>query len=458
VTGSSDTEAASGAGGAGAQSQRGRSAGTGSGYGGGGRGRSRSGGRGGGGNGGGGNGGGGNGGGGGRGGRGRGSGGGRSNGGRDREAAASGAEGRGARDSDTAGAASVDRMQASTSRRASARTSTPTAAQTAALMPGGTLSDPFAADRRNEARARANRHRTILLALAGAALPAVVLGVVLGVAAGIVIGAVVAVVVLAAVAVLMVHAALRIALAVIGGHAAPEDQLPALANQVDGLSATVGVRRPRLWLVDDPVPDACALSGWADARAVLVVTTGLLDLLGIIELEGVIAHELVHMKREDATASAVAVATAGLVSAAFAGDRLLHWAVGRGREYEADQAAALAVRYPPGLRDALAMFGARAGSRAGARPVPPEATARPVPPEATARPVPPEAAVRPVPPEATARPVPPEAAVSPFRGWRWTATRWIWIDPMVGPAGSAGRAPIGELDATDVRAEALAQW
>jgi heat shock protein HtpX len=287
----------------------------------------------------------------------------------------------------------------------------------------GALSDPFAADRRNEARVRANRNRTFLLATASAAVPAVVLGAVLGGVAGTAAGAVVAVVVLVCVAALVVREALRIALAVIGGHAVREEELPALANQVDGLSATVGVRRPRLWVVEDPVPNACALSGRRDARPVLIVTTGLLELLGIIELEGVLAHELVHMKREDAAASAVAVATAGLVSAAFGGDRVLHRALGRGREYEADQAAALAVRYPPGLRDALVAFGARAASLPASAP--------------------------------SGAPTP---AHSPFCGWRWAATRWIWIDPMVGVAGPVERAPIGELDATDVRAEALAQW
>lgn len=277
-----------------------------------------------------------------------------------------------------------------------------------------TLHDHFAADQRNEARARANRRRTSALAGASAAIPAIVLGVVLGVVAGIAVGAAVAVVVFVCVAALLVREALRIALAVVGGRAASDDELPALANQVDGLSATVGVRRPRLWVVDDAVPNACALSGRRDARPVLVVTTGLLDLLGIIELEGVVAHELVHMKREDAVVSAVAVATAGLVGRVAGGDGLLHWALGHGREYEADQEAVLAVRYPPGLHDALCSF-----STQRARPT---------------------------------------ADRSPFGGWRWSATRWIWIDPMVGAAGPAERSPVGELDATDVRAEALAQW
>ncbi|MGH8980990.1 MAG: M48 family metalloprotease, partial [Acidimicrobiales bacterium] len=279
------------------------------------------------------------------------------------------------------------------------------------------VSDPFAADRRNEARVRSNRRRASVLVGTSAAVPAIVLGVVLGLAVGIVVGTVAAVVVFAVVAAVVVREALRISLALVGGRPASDAELPALANQVDGLSATVGVRRPRLWVVDAAVPNACALSGRRDARSVLVVTTGLLGLLGIIELEGVIAHELVHMKREDAAVSAVAVATAGLAAAAFAGDGLVHRALGHGREYEADQAAVLAVRYPPGLHDALVAFGTE----------PRHARSEPT------------------------------REGSPFRGRRWAATRWIWIDPMAGLAG-VERSPAGELDATDVRAEALAQW
>ncbi len=247
-----------------------------------------------------------------------------------------------------------------------------------------------------------------MLALGAAALPAIVLGVVAGVVGGTVAGAAVAVGFLCVVAFAVVATAMTFALRVVRGTPVREEALGALRNQVEGLCATIGVAQPELWFVDDPVANACALAG-RGGRAVLVVTAGLLARLGLIEMEGVVAHELVHVKRRDASVSSVAVATAGVLAWVSGRDRLLHLAVGRGREYGADQAAALAVRYPPGLHDALA-------SMEGGMPSGP---------------------------------------ASPFTGRRWAATRWIWIDPMV---GAAERAPVGELDATAARVDALAEW
>lgn len=263
------------------------------------------------------------------------------------------------------------------------------------------------ADFENEERRRANGRRQRGLVLAAALPPAVVLGAIVGVAGGLVAGAVVAVVVFVAAGFLVSAMAMSIALRLIGGRPAGRGELPALVNQVDGLCATLGVAHPDLWVVDDPVANACALAG-RKGRTVLVVTSGLLTRLGLIELEGVVAHELVHLKRRDAAVSAVAVATVGVFAWTTGRDDLLHRVVGRGREYGADQAAAMAVRYPPGLRDALASMGGR-----------------------------------------------PSGTTSPFTGRRWAATRWIWIDPMV---GATDRTPIGDLDATAVRVDALAEW
>lgn len=263
---------------------------------------------------------------------------------------------------------------------------------------------------------RSNRSRVRLLLALFAGAPALVLGAVAGVVVGLLVGVVAGAPVAAGVAIvtgivsaaILSRRAVPATLAVIGGRVLAEGEQPALANMVEGICATVGVDRPELWLVDDPVPNACALAA-SNGRAVLVVTAGLLDRLGLIELEGVVAHELAHVKRHDAVVSAVAVATAGRVARVTGNDQLVHRAVGYGREYEADQAAVLVVRYPPGLRDALALI------RTAARP----------------------------------------SGSSVFAGDRWTATRWVWIDPMV---GAPERAPIGELDATDVRMAALAEW
>ncbi|MGH9099031.1 MAG: M48 family metalloprotease, partial [Acidimicrobiales bacterium] len=231
-------------------------------------------------------------------------------------------------------------------------------------------------------------------------------GVVVGIVAGLIPGAVVAAALFVAVAVLVADRSLAIALRMVGGTPARPGALSSLANQVGGLCATLGVVQPELRVVEDPVANACTLAG-RSGNAVLVVTSGLIERLGLIETEGVIAHELVHVRRRDAAVSAMAISTAGVVAWMTGRDALLHLAVGRGREYGADQAAAVAVRYPPGLHDALAAL--------GGRPAGPE---------------------------------------SPFAGRRWAATRWIWIDPMV---GAVQRAPIGELDATAVRMDALSE-
>ena len=277
------------------------------------------------------------------------------------------------------------------------------------------------ADAENVARVRANTRRVKLLTAGAAAVPAVVLGVVVGIVVGTVAGAGAAVAA-CVVAVLFVHVrALPIALRLVGAVPVADGALPALANQVEGLCATIGVSPPELWLVDDPVANSCALAG-PGPREVLVVTSGLLERMGLIEMEGVVAHELVHLKRRDAAVSSVALASVGLVSWLTGRDALVHRAVGRGREYGADQAAALAVRYPPGLHAALASMGGPAGEPAG-EPAGGQRGQR--------------------------------GRASAFAGRRWAATRWIWIDPMVGDREAA---PDGELDATRARMDALAQW
>ena len=265
------------------------------------------------------------------------------------------------------------------------------------------------AERENQARVRANRRRARALCVLAALPPAVVVGVVVGVFVGAPVAAGVAAALVVVTALSLHRYAVDLALVVVGGREVAERDAPALANQVEGLCATLGVTQPRLWIVDDEVPNSCAL-GRGGERSVLVLTSGMLERLDLIELEGVVAHELAHVKRHDACVSAVAVATAGVVARLARRDGVVHLAVGRGREYGADQAAVLAVRYPPGLAGAL-------GSIARA-------------------------------------PVAPREG-SVFSGRRWAATRWVWLDPMV---GAAERAPVGEIDATDVRAEALAQW
>src|SRR6202042_87706 len=106
-----------------------------------------------------------------------------------------------------------------------------------------------------------------------------------------------------------------------------EDDNPRLFNVTEGLCATFGLRPPDLYVVYDAVPNSCAL-GRDDDSAALVVTSGLLDTMGPIELEGVIAHELAHVKRHDNSVSVVA-----LTLARFGGEGIGRWCVGQSREY-----------------------------------------------------------------------------------------------------------------------------
>ncbi len=260
-----------------------------------------------------------------------------------------------------------------------------------------------------EAEIAANRRRAAVLSAVDGLVAGIVLGVVLGLVVGAVIGAVVGVVVLVLGTALVRRSADRAAVAMLGAVPLGDGEDPGLENLVEGLCATFGLRVPALMVVDDDVPNACAL-GRDPSHAVVVVTSGLLDRLDLIEMEGVVAHELAHVKRHDTTVSGAALAALRPWGWLGASERWLHAAVGPGREYRADQVAAATVRYPPGLRDALVALSQ------GPAPAPGSVFS----------------------PRALAR------------------TRWLWIDPMVGRR--QGVSLTGENDATAVRIAALGEW
>jgi Zn-dependent protease with chaperone function len=253
----------------------------------------------------------------------------------------------------------------------------------------------------------ANRRRAVMLCAVPAAVPAVVLGVVLTVAVSWIVGVVALVVVGLVVAYVLWRVAPSRALRAVGAVPLREHDEPRLTNMVEGLCATFGVRVPSLHLVRDSVPNACALGRDATSGD-LVVTRGLLDVLDPIQLEGVVAHELAHVKRGDNGVSCVAITLAGLVG----GEATLRRSIGRrsSREYRADVVGASAVRYPSGLLSALQLM-----MRADA-----------------------------------------PAAGSVFGRDRFGATRWVWIDPSVGHRDDP-EVP-GDLDETAVRAAALSEW
>ena len=124
-------------------------------------------------------------------------------------------------------------------------------------------------------------------------------------------------------------------------------------NLVDGLCATMGLVVPEILVVDDPSRNAVAF-GWRPGDAALVVTAGLLADLGPVPLEGVLAHELAHIKRGDIAPATVAAAVL-LPVAAFApsAGSLVHRWAGIGREFRADTVAVGITRFPPGLREGL---------------------------------------------------------------------------------------------------------
>ncbi|NCG24394.1 MAG: M48 family metalloprotease, partial [Actinobacteria bacterium] len=98
-----------------------------------------------------------------------------------------------------------------------------------------------------------------------------------------------------------------------------------LHNLVESVSIAAGIPKPKVYVVHDPAPNALATGRNVDNAAV-AVTTGLLDKMNRAELEGVVAHELAHIRNGDILVMTVAVATAGsiaLISDIFW--RMLYW-------------------------------------------------------------------------------------------------------------------------------------
>ncbi|HXZ61546.1 MAG TPA: M48 family metalloprotease [Acidimicrobiales bacterium] len=256
------------------------------------------------------------------------------------------------------------------------------------------------------AEVAANRRRTVMLCAYTALIPALLLGVLCLVAVDVVAGIVGFVVFWALAMYGLWRVAPSVALGRIGAGVVSEHDDPRLANITEGLCATFGLSMPTLHVLDDDVPNACVL-GRDSRRADLVVTSGLLRRLDPIELEGVVAHELAHVKRGDNGVSSVGVTLATL----FGGERTLRRCVGVDREYRADVVGASAVRYPSGLLSALRTM------------------------------------------IEAAPPAPGSFFATPGR---FGPTRWVWIDPFV---GHRDESPVpGDLDVTSVRAAALEEW
>jgi len=132
-------------------------------------------------------------------------------------------------------------------------------------------------------------------------------------------------------------------------HAKPADPsaYARLHNLVEGLCIAAGLPKPRIYVIDDVAPNAFA-TGRNPRHAAVAVTTGLLDKMNRVELEGVLAHELSHVKNYDILVSTLAVTLVGVV--ALLADfslRFMWWGGPRQRDHDSDgdsgPAAALAI-------------------------------------------------------------------------------------------------------------------
>ena len=123
----------------------------------------------------------------------------------------------------------------------------------------------------------------------------------------------------------------KIVLSINRAHPATPEEYEKLNNILDGLMVSSGLNhRPRLYVMDDPQPNAFA-TGRNPENSVICVTTGLLEKMDYYELEGVVAHELSHIKNYDIRLSAVVSVMVGfIVILADWVSRALLW--GRGRD------------------------------------------------------------------------------------------------------------------------------
>ena len=180
----------------------------------------------------------------------------------------------------------------------------------------------------------------------------------------------------------------RIVLKVSGAKEVKREEYRELWNITENLCIASGLPMPRLYIINDPAPNAFA-TGRNPDNAVVAVTTGLMNILDRSELEGVIAHELSHIKNRDILLMTTVVVLVGFVTllsdfflrmtifGAVGGNRdgraqiimvligialailapivavLIKLAISRRREFLADASGALMTRYADGLANAL---------------------------------------------------------------------------------------------------------
>lgn len=187
-------------------------------------------------------------------------------------------------------------------------------------------------------------------------------------------------------ALIQYFAAAKLAVAMNGAEEIEKKDNPRLYRIIENLTISTGMPMPKVYMIDDPAPNAFA-TGRDPKHAIVAATTGILEIMDDRELEAVMAHEISHVRNYDIRVSMIAF---GLVSAIgilsdialrmmfFGGDRrdnnsnpvvmivgiiliilapiiaaLIQLAISRQREYLADASGAMTTRDPEGLASAL---------------------------------------------------------------------------------------------------------
>jgi len=139
----------------------------------------------------------------------------------------------------------------------------------------------------------------------------------------------------------------------LGGRSADAREEARLINIVERICVGYGVARPELRVLEDEAPNAIVFAR-TSRDAVLYLTSGALGLMDMIELEGLVAHELAHVKLGDVKVARNAMVSFGFFGASFGGGaRVMKRLYGPQREPLADRAGVSMTRYPPGLIGAL---------------------------------------------------------------------------------------------------------
>lgn len=179
----------------------------------------------------------------------------------------------------------------------------------------------------------------------------------------------------------------KIVMRLAGARLLAEGEDRELKTIVENLAITAGLPMPKIYIIDDPAPNAFA-TGRDKEHAAIAITSGLRQILDRSELEGVIAHELSHIGNRDTLLSTVIVVLVGFIAIlsdiflrsswrrrGSGGDNrlgvillaagfvfailspviatLIQLAISRKREFLADTSGALLTRYPDGLANAL---------------------------------------------------------------------------------------------------------